>query len=66
MGNTNMKYTIIYKEMRQSCARHYSVTQMKRIEVNSESNFLTEVYDQIGTENILFIFEGWPKLEGEA
>ena len=56
------KYTIVYSEYWGRGSQRHSVVRSDRIETDNLSGLIaTEKYDC----NTHFIFEGWPKQEGE-
>lgn len=60
------KYTVIYTERWQSGSHHHALTKMKRVEVDfDEGSLMDQLVKSVGTEDIQFIFVGWPMLEGE-
>jgi hypothetical protein len=61
-----MKYTVIYNERWQSGSHWHCLTKMKRIEIEfNDSNLFQKISNEVGSEDICFIFEGWPKMQGE-
>ena len=57
------KYTIVYGIWGQCGSHRYSCTRFDYVETDNLKKFIQqEKYDA----NVWFIFEGWPKLEGET
>ena len=60
-----MKYTVIYVESKMIGSHMNSLTKFERIECR-ENESLKEALVRLDLTNFaVFIFEGWPKLEGE-
>ena len=60
------KYTVIYTQHWQTGSHWNALTKMKRVEVDcDDTNRLFKLADEVGTEDIQYIFEGWPPMQGE-
>lgn len=57
------KYTVIYNL--NSDDRWRVITKVKRVEFESNENLVEQIIEAINTANIQYIFEGWPKMQGE-
>ena len=61
------KYTVVYTDRWQSGSHHHALTKMKRVELDcNDSNRLPQIVALVGTEDVQYIFEGWPKMLGET
>lgn len=56
------KYTIIYSEVGQCGSHSYSIIKFDRIETDNLAELLKQ---EKYISNTWFVFEGWPKQEGE-
>ena len=56
------KYTIIYSVFSQYGSHTNSITRYNRVETDNLTKLLE---DDKYSANVWFVFEGWPKLEGE-
>jgi hypothetical protein len=59
------KYTVIYNHRWQSGSHWHSLTKMARVELDSNKAILPQISQIIDSDDICFLFEGWPKMEGE-
>jgi len=60
------KYTVIYTQRWQTGSHWNALTKMKRVEVDcDDTNRLFKLAEEVGTEDIQYIFEGWPPMQGE-
>lgn len=60
------KYTVIYTERWQSGSHWHALTKMKRVELEcDDSNRANRITEIVGTEDIQYIFHGWPMMLGE-
>lgn len=59
-----MKYTIVYVESWMVGSHMQSITQMLRSELNTGETIL-DMLEREGIQDPIYIFEGWPRLEGE-
>jgi hypothetical protein len=60
-----MKYTVIYNEHWNSGSHWHSRTKLRRVE-RKDYETVKEMLDREELTDIAeYIFEGWPKLEGE-
>ena len=55
------KYTIVYADTKMIGSHMNSITKFDRVETDDLAKLLEEEYDGA----IWFVFEGWPKQEGE-
>ena len=60
------KYTVIYTRRWQTGSHWHALTKMERVEIEcNESELMPKLVEIVGTEDIQYIFQGWPLLQGE-
>lgn len=60
------KYTIIYTQRWQTGSVWHALAKMKRVEVDcDDSNRFLKLAEEVGTNDIQFVFNGWPLMQGE-
>lgn len=60
------KYTVIYNKRWMTGSHWHTSTQMKRIELANTHNLCEQISNIIESENIIFLFEGWPLMVDET
>ncbi len=59
------KLTVIYNKRWQSGSHWHCLTKTERIEVASNQPLMPQVIALVGSEDICFIYKGWPEHVGE-
>lgn len=59
------RYTVIYNIRYNKGSYFYVNTKVKRIEVESKDKLVEQIIEIVGSPDIQYIFEGWPKMQGE-
>lgn len=59
------RYTVIYNLNWRSDDCWRVITKVKRVEFESNENLVEQIIAAINTADIQYIFEGWPKMQGE-
>jgi hypothetical protein len=59
------KITVVYNDRWQSGSHWHCLTKHKRLELNENEPVMTQVVAAVVSEDVVFIFEGWPKHLGE-
>lgn len=61
------RYTVIYNVLMPTKfgSRWHTLTKVKRIEVENNDKLIEQIIDKVGSPDIQYIFEGWPKMQGE-
>ena len=54
------KLTVIYNSRWSSGGNQHCLTKHTRIEVDKNLPIMPQVINEVGTEDIVFLFEGWP------
>lgn len=59
------RYTVIYNVRWQTGSHWHTLTKVKRVEVETNEKLIEQIIEKVGSPDIQFIFEGWPKMQGE-
>lgn len=59
------RYTVIYNIRYNKGSHSYVNIKVKRIEVESNEKLVEQIIEKVGSPDIQYIFEGWPKMQGE-
>lgn len=60
-----MKYTAIWVDSWMSRSQRHSLTKAFRFEVNEEAGIKPKLKAEGIWDQVVYLFEGWPKLDGE-
>jgi len=61
------KYTVIYTRRWVSGSHHHALTKMSRVEVEcDDTNRLDKLGEAVDTDDIQYIFNGWPPMVEET